>query len=135
MARRSPGRWEMPLARTRSLVLVLMPLLGVAERGALAQGQQAGPVTLSVMVGMTPQELASFRPALAAVDEAHPEFVVELEPVPQGAFTERANARLAAGTLPDVVRVEGLSTQALIRRGALLDLAAAPGFDAAVLDD
>ncbi|HEX7041360.1 MAG TPA: extracellular solute-binding protein [Trueperaceae bacterium] len=125
----------MPLARTRCLVLVLV-LLGLAERGGvLAQGQQAQPVTLTVMVGMTPQELDSFRPALAAVDEAHPEFVVELEPVPQGAFAERVNARLAAGTLPDLVRIEGLSAQRWIRRDAFLALDSLPGFDAAVLDD
>ena len=125
----------MPKAGSRRLAPFLVVLLGAHAAGtALAQAARE-PVTLTLMVAMTPQELASFRPALAAVDDAHPEFVVELEPVPQGAFTERANARLAAGTLPDVVRVEGLSAQALIRRGALLDLAAAPGFDAAVLDD
>ncbi|MFO7546169.1 MAG: sugar ABC transporter substrate-binding protein [Trueperaceae bacterium] len=99
----------------------------------LARAQD--PVRLTLMVGMTPQELASFRPALEVLDAAHPEFVVELEPVPQASFAERANARLAAGTLPDVVRIEGLSAQRWIRRGAFLDLTRLDAFTDANQDD
>ena len=117
----------MHLLRARTLLPFALALLGLAA----AQS----PVRLTLMVGMTPQELASFRPALEALDAAHPEFVVELEPVPQASFAERANARLASGTLPDVVRVEGLSAQRWIRSGAFLDLATAPGFEAIDLDD
>jgi multiple sugar transport system substrate-binding protein len=116
----------MPPIRARHALPLLIALLG------LAAAQE--PVRLTLMVGMTPQELASFRPALEALDAAHPEFVVELEPVPQQAFGERANARIASGTLPDVVRIEGLSAQRWIRGGAFLDLASAPGFDPALLD-
>ena len=109
------------------LLSLLASILGIVA----AQG----PVRLTLMVGMTPQELASFRPALEALDAAHPEFVVDLEPVPQASFAERANARLASGTLPDVVRIEGLSAQRWIQSGAFLDLEAAPGFEAVDLDD
>lgn len=83
----------------RSVVVMWLAL------ACLALAQQPAPARLTLMVAMTPQELATFRPALEALDAAHPEFEVELEPVPQGALPERANARLAAGTLPDVVRV------------------------------
>lgn len=114
------------LVPTRTLVLGLL-LLGFAR----AQD----PVRLTLMVGMTPQELASFRPALEALDAAHPEFVVDLEPVPQASFAERANARLAAGTLPDVVRIEGLAAQRWIRRGAFLAMSRLDGFAGADLDD
>jgi len=113
--------------RARCFIHVIIPLLGLA----LAQE----PVRLTLMVGMTPQELASFRPALEALDAAHPEFVVDLEPVPQQAFAERANVRLASGTLPDVVRMDGLVAQRLIQSGAFLELSGLPGFDAVDLDD
>jgi multiple sugar transport system substrate-binding protein len=117
----------MPLDLGRPVLLLLISLLGLAA----AQS----PVRLTLMVAMTPQELASFRPALEALDAAHPEFVVALEPVPQASFAERANARLASGTLPDVVRFDGLSAQRWIQSGAFLDLATAPGFEAIDLDD
>lgn len=106
----------------RSVVVMWLAL------ACLALAQQPAPARLTLMVAMTPQELATFRPALEALDAAHPEFEVELEPVPQGALPERANARLAAGTLPDVVRVEGLSAQQWIRRGAFLELTAGGAF-------
>lgn len=115
------------LVPPRALVLVLFFLLG------FARGQD--PVRLTLMVGMTPQELASFRPALDELDAAHPEFVVDLEPVPQASFAERANARLAAGTLPDVVRIEGLAAQRWIRRGAFLPMSHLDGFADTDLDD
>jgi multiple sugar transport system substrate-binding protein len=117
----------MPKFHARRFILAIAPLL------ALALAQQ--PVRLTLMVGMTPQELASFRPALEALDAAHPEFVVDLEPVPQQAFSERANARLASDTLPDVVRMDGLVAQRLIRSGAFLELSSLPGFDGVDLDD
>jgi len=110
-------------AASRPPILVLFGCLLLAGT-ALAQE----PVTITLMVGMTPQELASFRPALEAVDAAHAEFEVELEPVPQQSFAERMNTRLAAGSLPDLVRSDGLSIQQWIRRAAFLDLAAMPGF-------
>lgn len=113
----------------RSVVVMWLAL------ACLALAQQPAPARLTLMVAMTPQELATFRPALEALDAAHPEFEVALEPVPQGALPERANARLAAGTLPDVVRVEGLSAQQWIRRGAFLELTGRPELAALDLSD
>lgn len=104
----------------RRLHARLLVLLSAAACFGVALAQ--APVRLTLMVAMTPQELASFRPALAAVDAAHPEFEVELEPVPQASFAERANARLASGTLPDLVRIAGLDVQRYIQAGAFRDL-------------
>ncbi|MEW5990232.1 MAG: sugar ABC transporter substrate-binding protein [Chloroflexota bacterium] len=82
----------------------------------------AEPVTLRLQVSLTPEELAAFRPALETLSAAHPEWVVRLEAVPQGSEVEKVTADLAAGTLPDVLRVQGLNVQQWIRRSAFLDL-------------
>jgi multiple sugar transport system substrate-binding protein len=92
----------------------------------------AGPVTLRLQVSMTPVELATFQPALAAVDDAHPEFVVQLENVPQDSETEKITTEVAADDLPDLLRVTGSNVQQWIRRAAFLDLTsrvAAAGLD------
>lgn len=79
-------------------------------------------VQLRLGVSLTPQELASFQPALEALDEAHPEWSIVLETTPQSGFVEKINTQLAAATLPDVVRVQGLFAQQWIRQDAFLDL-------------
>jgi multiple sugar transport system substrate-binding protein len=80
------------------------------------------PVTLRLQVSLTPQELKTFQPALEALDQAHPEWDVVLETVPQADFFKDLNAQVEAGTLPDVVRVSGLQVQQWLRQGAFLDL-------------
>jgi multiple sugar transport system substrate-binding protein len=82
----------------------------------------AGPVTLRLQVSMTPEELASFQPAIQAVDAAHPEFVVQLENVPQDSETQKITTEVAADDLPDVLRVTGSNVQQWIRRASFLDL-------------
>ncbi len=77
---------------------------------------------LRLQVSLTPEELASFRPAITALDEAHPEWIIELEEVPQGAEVERVTSDLAAGNLPDVLRLTGINAQQWIRRSAFADL-------------
>lgn len=96
---------------------------------------QAEPVTLRLLVSLTPQEVATFRPALEKLDEEHPEWRVTLELVPQGGVVERINAQLAAGMLPDVVRVEGLFAQQWIRNSAFLDLSGRIGASGLDLED
>jgi ABC-type glycerol-3-phosphate transport system substrate-binding protein len=59
---------------------------------------------LRLQVSLSPQELKTFQPALAALAEAHPEWAVALETVPQADFFKDLNAQIAAGTLPDVIR-------------------------------
>ncbi len=96
---------------------------GTAPSAASTPGTPAAPVALRLQVSLTPQELAAFQPAIAALDAAHPEFTVTLEPVPQDGEIEKVTAGLAADDLPDVLRVQGLNVQQWIRRGAFLDLA------------
>lgn len=79
-------------------------------------------VKLRLSVALTPQELASFQPALHALDEAHPEWEVSLEAVPQSGFMEKINMQLASGELPDVIRIPGLNAQSWIRQGSFIPL-------------
>ncbi|MGD8625548.1 MAG: extracellular solute-binding protein [Anaerolineae bacterium] len=80
------------------------------------------PVTLRLEVSLTPQELATFEPAIQALDEAHPEWVIVLETTPQSGLVEKINTQLAGDDLPDVVRSPGLFVQQWIRQEAFLDL-------------
>jgi multiple sugar transport system substrate-binding protein len=109
------------------------PLALIAILFGVAATSHAAPVTLRLQVGLTPQERTTFEPALAALAAAHPEWNIALETVPQAAFVENMNAQIAAGTLPDVVRVSGLQVQQWLRQGAFLDLTNRLG--AADLDD
>jgi ABC-type glycerol-3-phosphate transport system substrate-binding protein len=65
-----------------------------------------------------------YQPALEALDAAHPEWDVKLKTVPQEDFFKDLNAQIAAGTLPDVVRVPGLLVQQWLWQGAFLGLQA-----------
>ncbi len=101
---------------------VCYPLALIALLVGVAAAQPAAPVTLRLLVSLSPQELRTFQPALEALDAAHPEGAVALETVPQADFFQDLNDRIAAGTLPDVVRVSGLQVQQWLRQGAFLDL-------------
>ena len=101
------------------LVILAAALLGAACTTPASQA----PVSLRLQVSLTPEELASFEPALAAVDADHPEFQVVLETVPQGSEVEKVTSQLT-GDMPDVLRVQGLNVQQWIRREAFLDLTA-----------
>ena len=100
--------------RTRSLrpagVLVLVAVLVGACSGT---SPSTGPVSLRLQVSMTPEELATFQPAIQAVDTAHPEFTVQLENVPQDSETQKITTEVAADDLPDVLRVTGLQRPAV----------------------
>jgi multiple sugar transport system substrate-binding protein len=91
---------------------------------ACSSGSDSSPVVLRLGVSLTPQELASFQPAVETLDQMHPEWQLELENTPQSGALEKINTELAGGTLPDVVRLQGLSAQQWIRQNAFLDLSA-----------
>jgi multiple sugar transport system substrate-binding protein len=116
--------------RTRT---VCYPLALIALLVGGAAAPQAAPVTLRLQVSLSPQELKTFQPALEALDDAHPEWTVALETVPQEDFFKDLNAQIATGTLPDVIRVPGLLVQQWLRQGVFLDLTDRLG--AADLDD
>ncbi len=84
----------------------------------------AQQVTLRLGVALTPQELASFQPAIQSLGQSHPEWKIVLEAAPQQGAAEKINAQMASNTLPDVLRVGGLSAQQWIRQNAFLDLSA-----------
>ena len=101
----------------------LLALAAALLGAACTAPASAAPVSLRLQVSLTPEELASFEPALAAVDADHPEFQVVLETVPQGSEVEKVTSQLT-GDMPDVLRVQGLNVQQWIRREAFLDLTA-----------
>jgi multiple sugar transport system substrate-binding protein len=109
----------MSTARQRT---VCYPLVLIALLVGVADAHQAQPVTVRLQVSLSPQELKTFQAELEALDDAHPEWDVALETVPQEDFFKDLNDQIAAGTLPDVVRVPGLLVQQWIRQGAFLDL-------------
>jgi multiple sugar transport system substrate-binding protein len=80
------------------------------------------PVTLRLAVALTPQELQSFQAAVTALEEAHPEWEIVLEAIPQQSVIEKINTQLAANDLPDVFRAQGIQAQQWIRQNAFLDL-------------
>ncbi|HOQ98654.1 MAG TPA: sugar ABC transporter substrate-binding protein [Anaerolineae bacterium] len=112
---------------TRRITLVWRALIGLLLFVASACGKPPTPtqqVTLRLGVALTPQELASFQPAMQSLGRAHPEWKIILETVPQQGAAEKINAELAGNTLPDVLRLGGLSAQQWIRQNAFLDLSA-----------
>ena len=97
-------------------------ILLTAALAACSAWEPDEPIPLRLQVSLTPQELETFEPALEVVKEAHPEWEIILETVPQSGFVEKINAQLAGDDLPDVVRVQGLFVQQWIRQNAFLDL-------------
>jgi multiple sugar transport system substrate-binding protein len=118
----------------RALILITLTVLASAEvlAGCSAVAPSGAPLTLRLQVAMTPEELATFQPALQALDDAHPEWTVQLETVPQGSESERITTQLASGGLPDLLRVTGANVQQWIRREAFVELS--PRVDDADID-
>jgi len=116
-----PDRQSGPRRSIAAFVALLTA--GFLVNGCAGPNASVAPVTLRLQVSLTPEELVSFRPALEAVDAAHPEFAVALETVPQGSEVERVTSQLT-GDLPDVLRLQGLNVQRWIRREAFMDLSA-----------
>jgi multiple sugar transport system substrate-binding protein len=107
-----------PKARAGWIIVLIVAILATA----CGSPKTVTPVTLRLEVSLTPQELASFQPALQALDQAHPEWEIILETTPQSSVLEKINAQLAGNDLPDILRVEGLQAQQWIRQNAFLDL-------------
>lgn len=99
------------------LLLVLAPLWTACQPAS-----SPPPEEIRLSVALTPQELADFQPALQALEQAHPEWDLTLELVPQSGVIEKLNTQAAAGQLPDVIRIQGLLVQPWIRKSAFLDL-------------
>jgi len=118
----------MPSNRVRRIGgrrLVVAAMAGALALAACSTASPSkAPVALRLQVSLTPEELATFRPAIAQVDAAHPEFTVALEEVPQGSEVEKVTSQLAADDLPDLLRVQGANVQVWIRRRAFQDLTA-----------
>lgn len=112
----------MPNATNLRLAAIGALVAAVVVAGCLAPAATSAPVELRLQVGLTPEELATFRPALEALDTANPGWTVALEEVPQGSEAERVTTQLAADDLPDVLRLQGLNVQQWVRREAFLDL-------------
>ena len=106
-------------ARLLSLVIGLLLLMGCVP---IQPATSATPTKLRLAVALTPQELATFQPALTALDTAHPEWEIELELIPQDGIMEKINTELAANNLPDVFRAQGLMVQQWVRKDAFLPL-------------
>ena len=111
--------------RRPSFAALLAGMAGLAIAACLgpsATPTPAPPVALRLQVGLTPEEMATYEPQLKALDDAHPEWTIALEAVPQGSEVEKITNELAGDDLPDLLRVQGLNVQQWIRRGAFLDL-------------
>jgi len=123
-----------PPRRRRALLPITVTVLaiGLVLVGCSTVAPSRAPLTLRLQVAMTPEELATFQPALRALDDAHPEWTVLLETVPQGAESERITTQLASGGLPDLLRVTGANVQQWIRRDAFVELS--PRVDDADID-
>ncbi|MCC7355914.1 MAG: extracellular solute-binding protein [Anaerolineae bacterium] len=78
------------------------------------------PVTLRIGISAQPPD-SPFRKALNDLQARHPEWRIVVEEMAGGEM-QRVPAQIAAGTLPDVVRITGLSAQPWIRQGAFLNL-------------
>jgi multiple sugar transport system substrate-binding protein len=78
------------------------------------------PVTLRIGINAQAPD-SRLRQALTALQERHPEWRLQVEEMAGGEM-QRVPAQIAAGTLPDVVRITGLSAQPWIRQGAFLNL-------------
>lgn len=86
------------------------------------QNSSREPVEIRLGVALTPQELATFQPAIEAIEQDHPEWKILLETTPQSGVVEKINTQLAARDLPDVLRIQGLLVQQWIRKDAFVDL-------------
>ncbi|MBI3746356.1 MAG: sugar ABC transporter substrate-binding protein [Chloroflexi bacterium] len=113
-------RWRRPGLGTVAAARIACVAILVTACGSSTSS--AAPVTLRLEVSMTPEELASFNPAIKAIDAAHPEWIIQVEPVPQDGEVEKITNELAGDNLPDIVRVTGSNAQQWIRRKAFTDL-------------
>ena len=110
------------LPERSALLWLILPTLILGLATGCRQAASAASVKLRLSVALTPQELASFQSALQALDQAHPEWELSLEAVPQSGFVEKINMQLASGELPDVIRIPGLNAQGWIRRDSFIPL-------------
>lgn len=80
------------------------------------------PIELRIGVSMTAPELESWLPLIEALDQAHPEWILVTEQIPQSSRVEKINANIAAGTLPDVQAMTGLGFVDFVLNDAFIPL-------------
>ncbi len=103
-----------------------------AETATTSDGEA---ITLRLGVSMTPNELEDFKGGLEMIEEAHPNWTIELEQTPQDGIVEKINTQIASDTLPDVQMVQGLFAQPWIRQEVFLDLTERSGSAEFAVDD
>ncbi|GMA30032.1 ABC transporter substrate-binding protein [Litorihabitans aurantiacus] len=101
---------------------VAVPVV-LAGCGFTQQSSPSGRTdTLTFTTWGTDAELAGFRAAIAAFEEANPGSTVELNAVPYEQMFTNIDAQLQAGNPPDIFRVPYYTFGAYAGRGQLLDL-------------
>jgi ABC-type glycerol-3-phosphate transport system substrate-binding protein len=83
---RAAGR---PRPAPVAIALLALGLATAACSGQTTSTPAAEPVTLRLQVSLTPEELATFQPAIEALDAAHPEWVVALRRCPRAPRSRR----------------------------------------------
>jgi len=80
------------------------------------------PVTLKIAVTLNAQALQDFEKGVEAIRASRPDWIIEIEAIPQEGRIERITTAIASQTLPDLLLTDGLSVQQYIRQGAFADL-------------
>lgn len=113
-----------PLFRIRVAATALAMSCSAAFAVTACGGDdEAGPVTLSLWShGGTDQERAALTVSVLAYEADHPDTDVEITVIPEGEYPDRVQAAIAAGTLPDVLDIDGPLVASYAEQQALLDL-------------
>lgn len=82
------------------------------------------PITLKIAVTLNAQALQDFEKGIEAIRASRPDWIIEVEAIPQEGRIERITTAIASQTLPDLLLTDGLSVQQYIRQGAFADLSA-----------
>ena len=109
-----------PLRRTCAALFLLLLTSACGNDPAPDAG---GPVTLSLWAHSgTAQEQQALRTAVSAYEQAHDGVKVAVTLVPEGDYNDTLQAATAAGSLPDLLDVDGPLISAYAHQGALLAL-------------
>ncbi|WP_175956585.1 sugar ABC transporter substrate-binding protein [Schaalia sp. Marseille-Q2122] len=106
----------------------LTPQSGAAESGAPVEPAAEGTVTLEFAQWWEPElPDGSFRALMDEFEAANPGIKVELLSGPYASTKEQLVAGAAAGTMPDVVGLDGAWVSDFVKQGAITDLTALMG--------
>ncbi len=82
----------------------------------------AEPVTIEYFVLANNEELAAVKKVVAAFEKEYPNIRVNLNWVPTDSYYDKLRVRIAAGDIPDMMRIVIEEYQGLAARGVFLDL-------------